>query len=232
MMPWYIKLYYDTETFESINSANGNVALDNGDSGMVYWNEYNVTNVRSVKYTDDGESGDVIDPTQLLFIGGKALIAGTITQKDNTLFLGNLKTEDSIVPEEVVNAVQGDFENHFSFVNDKTLTEKSSTGIYPYTCHLDKSLSEIATFKYGEWYRFGLQFQKSTGEWSEPVWIGDKQNDKAVNNAQNTLNSLANTLTQAKFNLTSSSIETLSKYYKKVRPVVVYPSPTDRTIIC
>lgn len=232
IMPWYIKLYYDTETFESISSANGNVALDNGGSGMVYWNEYNVTNVRSVKYTDDGESGDVIDPTQLLFIGGKALIAGTITQKDNTLFLGNLKTEDSIVPEEVVNAVQGDFENHFSFVNDKTLTEKSSTGIYPYTCHLDKSLSEIATFKYGEWYRFGLQFQKSTGEWSEPVWIGDKQNDKAVNNAQNTLSSLANTLTQAKFNLTSSSIETLSKYYKKVRPVVVYPSPTDRTIIC
>ena len=212
--------------------ANGNVAIDNGGTGSVYWKELDINNVRSVNYTDDGESGDIVDPTQLLFIGGKALVASTITQKDNTLFLGNIRTEGSLVPEEVTNAVQGDFAGNFNFVNDKPLAEKSSTGIYPYTNHLDKPLSQIATFKYGEWYRFGLQFQRSTGEWTEPVWIGDKQNDKAINNAQDTLGSLTNTLTQAKFNLSSDSIATLRKYYKKVRPVVVYPSPADRTIIC
>ena len=232
LIPWYFKVYYDGDTFASIDDANGNVAIDNDVTGSVYWKELDINNVRSVKYTDDGESGDVVDPTQLLFIGGKALVASTITQKDNTLFLGNIRTEGSLVPEEVTNAVQGDFAGNFNFVNDKPLAEKSSTGIYPYTNHLDKPLSEIATFKYGEWYRFGLQFQRSTGEWTEPVWIGDKQNDKAINNAQDTLGSLTNTLTQAKFNLSSDSIATLRKYYKKVRPVVVYPSPTDRTIIC
>lgn len=78
-MPWYFKVYYDGDTFTSIDDANGNVAIDNGGTGSVYWKELDINNTRSVKYTDDGESGDVVDPTQLLFIGGKALVASTIT---------------------------------------------------------------------------------------------------------------------------------------------------------
>jgi len=37
-----------------------------------------------------------------------------------------------------------------------------------------KVLANPSTFKTGEEYRFGIQFQMDNGRWSEPVWIADQ----------------------------------------------------------
>lgn len=35
---------------------------------------------------------------------------------------------------------------------------------------------QFKTFKYLEYYRFGIQAQHYTGKWSEPIWINDVRN--------------------------------------------------------
>lgn len=42
-------------------------------------------------YIDDGLHGDIIDPTELLYVGGEEVVFGTMAQKDNTLFLGDIE---------------------------------------------------------------------------------------------------------------------------------------------
>ena len=44
----------------------------------------------SVSYIDNGNYSEVIDVTSLLYVGGREIIASTLTAKDNTLFLGDL----------------------------------------------------------------------------------------------------------------------------------------------
>jgi len=39
-----------------------------------------------------------------------------------------------------------------------------------------KNQEEITTFKGGETYRFGIQLQTETGEWSNPIYIDDIKN--------------------------------------------------------
>ncbi|MCF0115609.1 MAG: hypothetical protein HUJ56_09660, partial [Erysipelotrichaceae bacterium] len=51
----------------------------------------------SITFVDNGSFGDVVDPTVLLYVGGKDIIAGTICQKDNTLFLGNISTRSQLI---------------------------------------------------------------------------------------------------------------------------------------
>ena len=46
-----------------------------------------------------------IDPTKMLYIGGESIIAGTIAEKDNTLFLGNITLDRSSIPEEIKNSL-------------------------------------------------------------------------------------------------------------------------------
>ena len=45
----------------------------------------------NIKYTDSGLSGSIVSPDILLYVGGEELIPGCISQKNNTLFLGNIK---------------------------------------------------------------------------------------------------------------------------------------------
>lgn len=49
-------------------------------------NEY----YKTIEFRDTNTLGETIDPTELLFIGGKEITAETFDQKDNTLFLGNI----------------------------------------------------------------------------------------------------------------------------------------------
>ena len=67
----------------------------------------------SISYIDNGTTGSIIDPTELLYLGGESIIASTLTNKDNTLFLGNL----SIIRKDVYD---GSFEKT---VKDNTSVE-------------------------------------------------------------------------------------------------------------
>ena len=147
-------------------------------------------------FTDDGEIGDTVDPTELLYMGGELISAETITQKDNTIFFGNLVLERKAIDENL--------KDHLCIIDKTDLSQKpesdwgvsyeeflksynlkkydSPNGYYNYISNLDWS---SPGFKIKEHYRLGVQFQHKTGKWSEPVFIGDYTVDgKDINDTQ------------------------------------------------
>lgn len=182
-------------------------------------------NGKFLEYTDTGTIGDSIDPTELLYVGGESIIAQTISHKDNTLFLGNIKKNSSYV--ELPN-ISKDSSIIINFEADKKLTAPTYEGYYAYKSNLDKSNWEITTFKYNEWYRFGIQAQDKTGKWSEPIWIRDIKNTTSIKNIGDTPY-----LVTASCTLPSEYINALlDEEFVKIRPLVVYPSIYDRECIC
>lgn len=142
-------------------------------------------NVESYTVLDNGIGQETIDPSQIFFVGGTPLFAKTITQKDGTLFIGGLKTEGAVISnalkEKIALTIQensdGIKEAKLLVETHKTLPSNGATfnAYYPYTLQKDSESIDIKTFKVGEIYRFGIQFQNKQGQWSETVWIGDKK---------------------------------------------------------
>ena len=97
------------DTYSRITFANGDsislssgktfiLSFSGGYKGTASYNNssefsYTSTVTKNVTYTDNGLSGDSVDPTELLYIGGEEVVFGTMAQKDNTLFLGDIETK-------------------------------------------------------------------------------------------------------------------------------------------
>lgn len=200
-------------------------------------NTLSVTDMYSTEYNDDGTTGETIDPTELLYVGGENITAETITQKDNTLFLGNLKLNNKEVSEEIRNA----FSKYRDESNVMKLQFKLSKfpssfpdpeGYYPYENQLKYNSLDIKTFKYLEWYRFGVQFQNNTGKWSEPIWVADAKNNVHLSTSINKEDDKVITV-NAGIYLESDLIQKITdEGFIKIRPVVVYPTFSDRECIC
>ena len=189
-------------------------------------------------YIDDGLHGDIIDPTELLYVGGEEVVFGTMTQKDNTLFLGDIKIKRRILGDLNIPSLNTTVKNYFKGKNvelsstSKYLMPPSPKGYYPYSSQLDKNSYEIKTFKYLEYYRLGIQAQHYTGKWSEPIWINDVQNTGKPESVFWT-NQRIN-LPVFKYSINDSDIiKTLTDNgYVNIRPVIVYPTINDREVIC
>lgn len=187
-----------------------------------------------VSYVDNGTSGDVIDPTELLYIGGEEVIFGTMTQKDNTLFLGDITLKRKLIDSEVRKYFNGKTPIFVSYEYNavKSLDSPEPAGYYPYDNQLKLNSSQFKTFKYLETYRLGVQFQHYTGKWSEPIWVNDVRNTTHVETSYISQGKIY--LPTAHFNFNDSAIikRLINQGYVRVRPVVVYPSLTDRECIC
>lgn len=197
----------------------------------------------SVSYLDVGTTGDTVDPMSLLYKGGETIIAETLEQKDNTLFLGNL----SIPKKRIENVSKEKIEEAIT-KKDITLNESTreidateiSSGSYAYsnqlTAYVDSNIDTqlkksvpCAGFMKGEIYRLGMQFQHKTGKWSDPIWIDDKemisQNFTIDGN-------------KIKFPIFSCTLKKsyvegfINNDYRRVRAVAVMPTIQDRNIIC
>ena len=178
-----------------------------------------------ITFTDDGSTGELVDPTIMLFVGGKTIIPQAMSHKDNTLFFGNYQEQGSIVSSAIKSLCKN---APISFSRSKSLEMAKEAGYYSYKSSLTKSLDKISTFKYLEWYRFGIQAQKATGEWSEPIYIKDLKNELPINYSGNNV-----LLVEAKSVLPESVKNALkAEGYVNVRPLVVYPTLTDRECIC
>ena len=186
-----------------------------------------------VSYTDNGTSGDIIDPTELLYVGGEEVVFGTMTQKDNTLFLGDITLKRKLIDSTVRNFFRGKTVTFTSVGHPtKYLTPPQPLGYYPYDSQLKLNSYKIKTFKYLETYRFGVQFQHVSGKWSEPIWINDVRNTQHVQCSYISGSSVY--LPVASYTLSDKSIidRLVNQGYIRVRPVIVYPSLTDRECIC
>lgn len=200
-----------------------------------------------VTITDNGKIGDTVDPTELLYIGGEEIIAQTLAQKDNTLFLGNIFLNRPSISDDIKKVIRMDNE---SSPDSQT---KDGTGIYiargleyhyPKNQPSTKSFYfNVPTFEYspgfkvGEHYRLGLQFQYKSGKWSEPVFLKDFIGENAYSSYPNiTINngnvSITSSYINAFITLSSSVYDSLiASGYKKVRGVCVFPSFNDRLIL-
>lgn len=186
-------------------------------------------------YLDTGTSGNSVDPTELLYKGGEVISAETMEQKDNTLFFGNISITRPNIPQSIKDGIK----NNTRVTDSKRMINalSVSTGSYIYSnqltsvdaINIDRSVP-CAGFKYGDTYRLGVQFQYKTGQWSEPVWVADKQiGNKPALNSDNTIITLP-TMTGV---LAASEVSALiARGYRKVRGVVVFPRLNDRDIVC
>lgn len=147
---------------------------------------------------DNGTHLETVDPTSFLYLGSVDVIAGTMTHKDNVLFLGNLKSVGNVGVDDLQSTINAnafilhnenfqygiDWESNIvSFTYSSDATEETSgipyvtaTGYYPYENQLKYTNAQISTFKGGEKYRFALRFIRANGTMSKSFWVGDKVN--------------------------------------------------------
>lgn len=195
--------------------------------------DISVSDSNNINYVDNGIIGSTIDPTELLYIGGEEVIFGTMTQKDNTLFLGDISLKRASIPDNIKKYFKS---KAVYFIANKQYETPIPKGYYPYENKLHLNSTYIKTFKFLEWYRFGVQFQHYTGKWSEPIWSGDYRNETSIKGdfwSGPPRGSIINLIT-AYSNLDNSEIrrELIKLGFIRVRPVIVYPSLTDRESIC
>jgi hypothetical protein len=236
---------FNTDDYSALNFGNGEyIAWGTGTNVTIvveYGNRVNVylennkemsayLNTTDVTYTDNGVSGDNIDPTELLYIGGEEVVFGTMTQKDNTLFLGDIEIKRRLLDSTIRNFFKGKSITFTTYV--KSINSPKPIGYYPYDSQLKMNSYQFKTFKYLEYYRFGIQAQHYTGKWSEPIWINDVRNTVHIDTKFYESNSIG--LPVAEFTLNDSTIinRLLDNGYVRVRPVVVYPTINDREAVC
>lgn len=228
-----------TMIYNSFNEGDViNLSFTNGDNNTKVYT-VNITRPSSITYTDTGTQGSTIDPTELLYVGGEEVVFGTMNQKDNTLFLGDITLKRKLLSTQLRTLVASHLVNFNYAVDDagnsKHLYLPSASGYYPYDNQLKYNSGQIKTFKYLEHYRFGIQAQHYTGKWSEPIWVDDEQNLVPISNdpthGSNSFNTIR--LVTASTNFSSDIIQMLlDQGYVKIRPVVVYPTINDREVIC
>lgn len=165
--------------------------------------DYKITD--NITIVDNGTIGSTIDPTALYFIGGKSIVAGTLDQKDNTLFLGNIETnvpklkalsyDNATLKETQYNNTYSVESISFDMYGDpideteiRTPTMHmildnrefiSKESFYSYPINNKKNSQELKGFKTNENYRLGFIAQYKTGEWSDVIWVGDATEEEA-----------------------------------------------------
>lgn len=226
-------------------------------------------------YTDTGNTGSEVDESSLLFtsISGGAT-AYTMCQKDNTLFLGNIKLAGGSSVPDISRSIKTYFGSNDrtrqsfpapiqgvqTYLIQHVINQQTVSSLAPPPSVYSGIIPEVAKhpyFKNNEYYRCGLQFQYGNGVWTNPVWIGDYQVQSdaqtgIIVNVEDTgetnqvdYGELVGTLTEHVYNVTTTfkglgikvtvpnSIisNAISQGYKRIRAVIVSPSPTDRTIM-
>lgn len=195
-------------------------------------------NTINVSFTDTGTIGNTIDPTELLYKGSEKIAANTFCQKDNVLFLGNLK-----ITRPYIRQHETDNDGRIDFTSAINITS-STRDIYPTSVSVsnyiyDNQLTSYDSssrnnnvpcggFKHGDTYRLGVQFQYKNGKWSNPLWVTDtdEKNSPTTDGTKITLPTF-----KGKFSK-SVADDLINQGYKKVRGLVVFPKVQDRKVLC
>lgn len=68
----------------------------------------------NILFVDNGDFGSIVSPDILLYIGGEELVPGCMAQKNNTLFLGNIKSTGEKLTPTSIKHVDSDADSNFS----------------------------------------------------------------------------------------------------------------------
>lgn len=128
-----------------------------------------------ISFIDNGSIGDIIDPTELLYLGGNTICPNTFEQKDGTLFIGNYTINNNDISEETAIKIRNLLGNKLGFKYIATsISYKGKNDYYNYEGQLGES--DVAGFKYMEWYGVAIQFQNKNGRFSSPIYLGSTRN--------------------------------------------------------
>ena len=168
----------------------------NGESQVQIIQDVPLNGTSTIQIIDTNTNTVPVAPTDIMFVGGNTIIASTIEQKDNTLFLGDITAKGTINSSiisfrEKINSLRNKDVNGNSVdyksgnttklsdclnFNYKVLDYKDEDKQYSYNSNLQYPSSWIKGFKLRELYRVGLQFQNKTNEWSSIIWLEDTIN--------------------------------------------------------
>lgn len=139
------------------------------DEDYAYWNIPGAMTVSAV----DRNNGAVVDPTSVLYKSNQANIYSTIEQKDNTLFLGNYKNNNTVNDiKDIVTSAVSDANKFGRFYGLRKIEiNTSSTGSYPYIPDMTSNSQQKRFFKKRESYLLGLVFINKTGTWSTVNYV-------------------------------------------------------------
>lgn len=186
----------------------------------------------SIEYIDTGIEGQTIDPTVLLFKNRAPITAETLSQKDNTLFLGNIKSKVLGLSKTIKDSIRT---GSYTITEDEKLNSSGlvTNSYYAYTNQLQYDSYSIKNFKRSDYYRLGIQFKHETGYWSEAVYIDDYQitTSPRVGTLLGERQVFGNKLV-ATINNASVLSQLYNLGFREARPVIVYPSINDRECIC
>lgn len=204
--------------------------------------DYKIQQNNEITVVDNGIIGSLIDATSLFYIGGEDIVAGTIEQKDNTLFLGDIYLEQPNIGDIEINdiALRDYIKNHnvvenvkidYNGTTDNTnVNNPSGSSFYDYNNNNNRSAYAVKRFIYGEGYRLGFAAQYKTGKWSEAIWIKDI--DNTILPKLDYINSTS--YYTGGFKLTLPKEITTALYtngFIRVKPLVVLPYGPDRKVI-
>lgn len=179
---------------------------------------------------DNGSYQETVDPTLLLYIGGKEFYAGSITQKDNTLFLGNLHLTDRDL--KFIEC----FKEYFNGADSTPVERKNGQYKYIENQYYQKiqnlSKQYSGTFKYNQKYRLGIQGQYKDGTWTPPMFV----DDFIINSLYPKIEYKDGVYSVVTYNYQSVAADFPNKQFydigiRKLRPIIVYPKFTDKRTI-
>ena len=191
-------------------------------------------------FVDTNTTGEIVDPSILQYIGGNEIAVDTFTSKDNVLFLGDITLKQKSVEKELT-VKSGDYTINYvnllnkdvNFFNSEPkkrirISDQNNTKALQYYNQLNQGSSHlIKTFKKGETYRFGIQFQDSLGKWSEVI----KLNDAYVGVGPYDNNDSTYNLAYAKYTIGANINNEIKNHYSRARLVCCYPTNADRSVI-
>lgn len=189
--------------------------------------DYVIDNSGNITINDNGVYGSSIEPASLYFIGGEELVAGTLAQKDNTLFLGNIRLKKPTLEKFSGSPTLNDISVYYDSLNVGGTLPTRSNNYYDYNPDNNRSSYYIKRFKYKETYKLGFIAQYKNGQWSEPMFIGNK-----VNNHTPVASSSNYHTGGFKASFSATDVAALRNLgFRRIAPVVVYPNVIGRRVI-
>lgn len=179
-----------------------------------------------VSLIDTGTEGITVDDYQLLYTGGRGIIARTFTQKDNTVFFGNISYINNVskkVEAILKNKISKGFLPEKEYYDNGDINKNS---YYEYNPGLDKY---NARFKVGETYRCGVQAQLNDGTWTDPIYY----KDCVLNESYTKLFNGEYEIPTLDLVIGSKDLNELNNLgVRKLRTCIVFPRTGERDIIC
>lgn len=191
-------------------------------------------NSDNIVYIDNGTTGDIIDNTELLYLGGNTICPNTFEQKDGTLFIGNYTINNNDISEETAIKIRNLLGNKLRFKYRPTsVSYKGKNDYYNYEGQLGES--DVAGFKYMEWYGVAIQFQNKNGRFSSPIYLGSTRNYFPTRVVDYTSSEEVG-IDRGELNLDIDITELVkiidTNIWVKARLLIVNPTNSLKTVLC